>query len=295
MTKLKNILLLLTGILALSFAFSTPAYAAICRGAHLAESPLHLSKKELISQIGSSVRIKTASKVTEDLKSLLESTLNSKSEKEMSQSEFNLLLEKLNLYAADKGVVIRSGLDTVGVFPEGLSQVMVSGLGKVEKGGRVGFAKRHELAHLFHVVQIRVILLETIRDTRTGLNREQAEKYLDAFEGGANYRQFEKAVTSISGSLHVFSKTSRSQAQYVAKVSAMLTGVKDAISKGMVRFKNGKTVYDIYALVLSKAPLVVGKSMGGLALRLPFILFAATYFANSSFQQRVNDFVSSAL
>lgn len=295
MTKLKNILILLTGILALSFAFSSPAYAVSCRSAHLIESPLHLSKKELISQIGTSVRTKTAFKVTEDLKSLLESTLNSKSEKEMSQSEFNLLLEKLTLYASNNGVVIRSGLDTVGVFPEGLSQVMVSGLGKVEKGGRVGFAKRHELAHLFHVVQIRVILLETIRDSRTGLTREQAEKYLESFEGGANYRQFEKAVTSISGSLHVFSKTSRSQALYVAKVSAMLTGVKDAITKGMVRFKNGKTVFDIYAMVLSKAPLVVGKSMGGLAMRMPFILFAATYFANSNFRDSVNNFVGNLI
>ena len=79
--------------------------------------------------------------------------------------------------------------------------------------------------------------------------------------------------------------------RYGEKLRVLLRGLKPALLSGKVKFANGWGIIELYAKFVSKAPLVLGKSFGELAVRLPFIYFATHYLIDSSFRQWVQNFL----
>jgi len=98
------------------------------------------------------------------------------------------------------------------------------------------------------------------------------------------YLEFEKIVTDISGVLHVLSPLKSGNERYGEKLRILLNGLKPALLAGKVKFNNGWGILEIYAKFVSKAPLVLGKSFAGLAVRLPFIYFATHFMMDEAFR-----------
>ncbi len=207
-------------------------------------------------------------------------------ESEMTGKDFNTLFDALNEFATRAGVQITQTHDTLGVFPKGLFEIALSGFGRsadARDTAPVGFAKRHELAHLFHTVLVRAILIQSLAPDRLTIPPElvqRADEFLKVVEGGGNYLEFEKAVTGMASPVVGFSAEARSNRVYLLKLEALLNGTSEGMGVGKVRFLNGTKFEEVYALVISRLPLVVGTSLGGLTYRLPLIFFAVAYLAN---------------
>jgi len=196
----------------------------------------------------------------------------------MTGAQFNKLMDDLAEFARRYEVAITTKTDVVGVFPKGLNEIQLAGFGKVDDlAANVGFAKRHELAHVFHTLQTRATLVDAVQRGR--LSVEQASSFLDAIEQGANYRQFEKAATAASSASHVTSG-SKDIALYADRIGELIGYTRLGLHAGKMKFPTGKAFQDVYALFLSKAPAVLGTSGKDLAIRMPPIIFGSLYLAN---------------
>ncbi len=196
----------------------------------------------------------------------------------MTGAQFNKMMDDLADFAQKYEILISTKLDTVGVFPKGLNEIQLAGFGKMDDlAANVGFAKRHELAHVFHTLQARATILDGVKTGR--LSVEQANVFIEALETGANYRQFEKAATGASSASHLTSG-SKDVALYASKIEDLIGNTRLGLHAGGMDFPTGKSFQDVYALFLSKAPAVVGTSMKDMALRMPPIIFASLYVAN---------------
>jgi hypothetical protein len=215
--------------------------------------------------------------IAKELQEILDGSLKNTSG-QMNGAQFNKMMDDLADFAQRYEVLIGTKLDTVGVFPKGLNEIQLSGFGKMDDlAANVGFAKRHELAHVFHTLQTRATLLDSVKKGRISL--EQANMFIDAIETGANYRQFEKVATASSSAAHL-NKGAKDVALYAGRLEDMLGNVRLGLHNGKMAFPTGQSFQDVYALFLSKAPAVVGTSMKDLALRMPPIMFASLYLAN---------------
>jgi len=212
-----------------------------------------------------------------ELKGILHGALEG-SNGPMTGAQFNQLMDELADFAKKYDVTISKKLDTVGVFPKGADEIQLAGFGKAsDVDGAVGFAKRHELAHVFHTLQTRATLLDAVKKGRISI--EQANTFVEIIEEGANYRQFEKAATGASSAAH---RTTRSQdvGLYADRLDDLIGNTRLGLHAGKMKFPTGKTFEEVYALFLSKAPAVVGTGMKDLAIRMPPIMFASLYLAN---------------
>lgn len=201
----------------------------------------------------------------------------------MNGAQFNQLMDDLAAFAEKNGVTISRTTETVGVFPKGLYEIQLAGFGKMKNlTDTVSFAKRHELAHIVHTLQTRATIAQSLSPNGarlTGQALREAEDFLKLIEGGSNYRQFEKAVTGISSAAHL-SDRAADIGLYAKRVDALIDGTQNGLHMGKMRFANGKSFEEVYALFLSKAPAVVGTGFKDLALRFPPMLFGTFYSTN---------------
>jgi hypothetical protein len=234
-------------------------------------------RARFVAETSARIDATAAQRVTQELKDLLGEVLPEaeRGSGKMSAAQFNQAVARLKAAATSYGITVAEGSGMTGVYPKGLDKIeLVFGA-----AGAMGpdFGLQHELAHMFHTIQTRAILLQSVR--AGSLSVADAEAYLKIIESGANYREFEKAVTATSGL--ATSLTGREgSARYVDRVSRLLDGTEEGLQAGRIRFPNGRTFEDVYALFLSKAPLVVGTSGTSLALRMPAIWFATFYALN---------------
>lgn len=221
-----------------------------------------------------------------ELAAIARAPLSLHPESEMTGKDFNTLFDALNGFATRAGVQITQTHDTLGVFPKGLFKIALSGFGRGPEAREtrpVGFAKRHELAHLFHTLLLRAILIQSLAPDRLNIPPEmvqRADEFLKIIEGGTNYLEFEKAVTGMASPVVGFSAEARSNRIYLRKLEALLKGTSEGVGAGKIRFLNGAKFEEVYALVISRLPLVVGTSLGGLTYRMPLLFFAVAYLAN---------------
>jgi hypothetical protein len=244
------------------------------------------TKTDIIKHVSENLNeAKTDAVVTKFIQ-IFERSLLSKDDHVMTEAQFFSIYTKLKQVASNYGIRIETKVDTMGVFPAGLDLIHIAGFSEptaTTSQKTVNFAKRHELAHLFHVVALRSIVLENAGQLK-GLSRRQLNDYVESIESGRNYLEFEKIVTDISGALHVLSPLKSGNERYGEKLRVLLNGLKPALLSGNVKFKNGWGLIEIYAKFVSKAPLVLGKSFAGLAVRLPFIYFATHFVMDSAFR-----------
>jgi len=227
--------------------------------------------------IGGQLDDEGSATIARELQDILDGALEGSSGA-MNGAQFNKMMDDLADFAQRYEVLIGTKIDTVGVFPKGLNEIQLSGFGKMDDlMANVGFAKRHELAHVFHTLQTRATLLDAVKKGRISV--EQANMFIEAIETGANYRQFEKVATSSSSAAHL-SGGSKDVALYASRIDDMIGNVRLGLHNGKMAFPNGQSFQDVYAFFLSKAPAVVGTSMKDLAIRMPPIMFASLYIAN---------------
>jgi hypothetical protein len=220
--------------------------------------------------------------VAKQLKKLVDGRIGRRSGK-MTGAEFNKLMDDLDAFAKKNGITISRTTETVGVFPKGLYEIQLAGFGKMKSlTDTVSFAKRHELAHIVHTLQTRATIARSLSPNGArlaGQSLKQAEEFLKAMEGGSNYRQFEKAVTGISSAAHL-SDRAADVGLYANRVDKLIDGTKNGLHAGKMRFANGRTLEEVYAFFLSKAPAIVGTGLKDLTMRFPPILFATFYGSN---------------
>ena len=233
---------------------------------------------------------KAASEVTTRLEGLARQVFPeaASSSGPMTNAQFNAAFDALGKFAQEQGIELTRKSDTVGVFPEGLNEIALSGFDRVDEAGAelrpAGFAHRHELGHLFHALQVRAILLRSFSSSGRALNaatRAQLETFLKEIEGGMNYLEFEEAVTGLASAAHgVAGDRAQSLAEYRRRISKILQGTREGLLVGKIQFATDRKFEEVYALVLSRLPLVLGKSIGELSLRLTPVMFGIFYAQN---------------
>lgn len=264
-----------------------------CEALFRAQPILIESQAEVVRYISENLdEVKTDTIVNQFLQIFEDSVLR-QDDRVMSEAQFFRIYSKLKQIAHEHGIRIESKVDTMGVFPTGLDLIHIAGFSEptaTTSEQNVNFAKRHELAHLFHVIALRSILIENSGSLKA-LSRRQVADYVEVLESGSNYLEFEKIVTDISGVLHVLSPLKSGNERYGNKLRILLSGLKPALLAGKIKFKNGWGILEIYAKFVSKAPLVLGKSFTGLAVRLPFIYFATHFAMDETFRSWVAHFL----
>ena len=234
---------------------------------------------------------KAASEVTTRLEGLARQVFPeaaAQSSGPMTNAQFNAAFDALGKFAQEQGIELTRKTDTVGVFPEGLNEIALSGFDRVDEAGAeirpAGFAHRHELGHLFHALQVRAILLRSFSSSGRALNaatRAQLESFLKEIEGGMNYLEFEEAVTGLASAAHgVAGDRAQSLTEYRRRISKILQGTREGLLVGKIQFATDRKFEEVYALVLSRLPLVLGKSIGELSLRLTPVMFGIFYAQN---------------
>ena len=228
--------------------------------------------------------VKSATRVSTRLKTALDQALRKSKKSYMVGREHNELLDVLRAFAREYRIRLTDISETIGVFPKGLDEIALAGFGeKLPPAQKVSFAQRHELGHLFHTLQVRAILLETLSTKPFSANlRHDAELFLELLEGGTfNYIEFEKAVTAAASLAHVFTSSGDHLHVYQKRIGALIDGTERAMFLGKVRFPNGKSFEEVYALFLSRVPLVLGTSAKeALGVRIPALMFATFYISN---------------
>jgi len=199
----------------------------------------------------------------------------------MRGSDFNRAKDQLFNIAKEYGIEIENTLDTIGVFPEGLRQVKLSGFGSnLPDDAKVSFIQQHELGHLFHVLFLRVAMIESL-DIADEKTLKLIASTLKSFEtNGRNYREFEKAVTGMASPAHLLSKRSRSLDLYAKRLEDVVHWTGEGLKLDRIHFPNGKTFEEVYAIFISKAPILVGTSIQDLMVRFPPIFFSIAYLLN---------------
>ena len=248
------------------------------------------SQQQTLTFISEHISESKIDKVITQLLAVYENTIPEKTNQKMTEKQFYEIYTKLKKVAADYEIRMEPKLDITGIYPEGLNLIKIAGFSEpsvTNSQTPVNFAKRHELAHLFHVIAVRAILAENATEL-SELNRRQITDFVSDLENGKNYLEFEKIVTNMSSVMHVLTPISAGNKRYGLKLKVLLMGLKPIFYSGKVRFSNGWGIIEIYASFISKAPLVLGKSFAGLSARMPFLIFATSYVVNDSFRMWVD-------
>ncbi|MBI5211036.1 MAG: hypothetical protein HY927_13785 [Elusimicrobia bacterium] len=238
----------------------------------------------LTARVAAKLDIAAANQVKGELVAILEKAFPAGESGAMTAKQFNQVFAELKAYAGQHGIELTQMRETLGVFPKGLKEIGVSGFGALgDDAVKAGFGARHELAHLFHVIQTRVTIIKSLgqggRIEAQAL--KDAETFLQTIEGGKNYLQFEKAVTSISSPVHGLSSRASDVGLYLERVKSLMDFTLKGLKAGKVVFPNGMAYEQVYALFISKAPIVVGKSAKELVIRFPAMLFGTLYASNT--------------
>lgn len=243
------------------------------------------SKKEIVEFVSSQLDENKIDKVITEFLNLYSTIIGSDLNRVMNEDQFSELYAGLKNIADRYKIKIENKKDLVGVFPEGLRKIKISGFSGITTNpeSTASFLKRHELAHLFHVLALRVVLIENSVELSL-LSAEALDQYIEVIEGGKNYLEFEKIVTDISGALHTVNKAASLNERYGQKLNILMNGLRVALKAGKVRFPNGWSLIELYALFISKAPIIVGKSFLDMSARMSLMVFIELFYLDDNFR-----------
>ncbi len=248
------------------------------------------------------IQPKVASKVKGELLDILRRGGLNATDQKMTGSQFNQMYDDLINFAKRHNITVIEStpgrMGATGVFPRGVDRLELVGFKRAtELAGEVGATSRHELAHMFHTLQMRATLLESngIKGAKKlvdGKVKDGMNNYLKLFESSSsrNYREFEKAVTSIANPTldgkWMKSLVNTSAADYSRRLTSLLDGTEQATVVGKGRFPSGRSLQDVYGKVMSSATVATGGSFTELgATRLTPAIFAI-YYSNNTFGLR---------
>lgn len=250
-----------------------------------AEQIINESKKEVVAYVSNQLDDHKVDKVITEFLNLYSSIIGNDVNQVMSENQFSKLYSGLKSIADRYHIKIENKKDLVGVFPEGLRKIKISGFSGTTStpNESASFLKRHELAHLFHVLALRVVLIENSVEL-SELSAESLDQYIEVIEGGRNYLEFEKIVTDISGALHSVNKAASLNTRYSQKLNVLMNGLRLALKSGKVKFPNGWSLVELYANFISKAPILLGKSIWQLGTRMSLMVFIEFYYLDDNFR-----------
>lgn len=233
---------------------------------------------------------KIAAEIRYELLEIAKNSLSNSSDEKMSGADFNKVFLALQEFATKYNIQFEQTSGAIGVFPAGLNKLKLSGFGRLSTKPEASIIEKHELGHLFHTLQIRanlIVALEQVRSEDRPIVRQQIDQLLRHLESnGANYRQFEKMVGSMSSFGHLMRSESQSNALYLQKLETLLAFSEKGLFEAHVKFPTGKNMEDLYALFLSKMPLFLGTSLTEFSYKMPINIFAILYLANVPFEPR---------
>ncbi|MBI5240541.1 MAG: hypothetical protein HY926_08720 [Elusimicrobia bacterium] len=228
--------------------------------------------------------------VAGEMKTLLTKVMG-KSDGEITPAQFNRMYQVLVAYAKRNGIQVTEGGHwmkellingrTLGVYPKSPTAIDLVAFGKLKPGEQVSSPLLHELAHMFHAVQMRATLL------RGGVTGAESSLYLKLMENGGNYLQLEKAATAIGNPYsRLMTIDPKSGARYLDKISGLVDATDTALASGKVKIPFNWSLEEVYAYTISRLPLLLGKSVSELALvRMPFVYFVYFYASNTDISQ----------
>ncbi|TWW09450.1 hypothetical protein E3A20_14190 [Planctomyces bekefii] len=274
--------------------FSSLVRASICEDLNFARRGTTESDPKVLTNDLQLLQSESSAAVATELRRIINEAVKDP-EQPIQGDQFNAMLSGVTEFARRHHIEISEKLETVGVFPEGLFKIGLSGLKDTsQKTQRVGFIRLHELGHLFHTVQLRASLLRTI-DVKDPAQVQRATELVHNLEVGGNYRRFEELVYGVASPMTEISGAARRGAHFVESVDRLLKATEAASQSGKLVVAGQLTMVNAYAKFISKAPLVVGTSAKDAMFRMPFILFSAYYVVNPSIEIFISDDTRQAL
>ncbi len=219
-------------------------------------------------------------KITEDLQKIVRDSLAGSNGK-ITPKQYNAMLEKVLAYADRNGVKINesgnkwvelAGGRTKGVYPKSPTEIDLVDFGKIPEGEAVPPSALHELFHIFHTVQMRVSLL------KGGVKGAEASQFLKVLEDGGNYLSIEQMATRINA--WTTDGYARTASGYTDLVTKNLDITSEAMGSGKVQVPFNLTIEEAYAWTVSRAPILLGQSLQGMAGRVLVANFAVAYATN---------------
>jgi len=228
-----------------------------------------------------------SARVADDMRAIASRNLAGASG-DMTGAQFNAVYDDLVKYAEKRGISVKTTMESKGVYPSGLSEIRTAQFGRYSDVNKlVSAGDRHELAHMFHMIQMRATMIGSLGQggRLTAAATAEANAALKIMESnGATYRQLEKAVTRLSNpSIHRAGRTYSDVGRYANRVDDLVEHTRNGMNVGKISFPNGAALEDVYALIVSKAPLAVGTGIKDMLLtRMPALIFGTYYIDNMS-------------
>lgn len=241
-------------------------------------------RARLLAQVGTKIDDAVRAAVRSDLEGILTKTLKG-AEGKMTGAQFNQMYGELIKYAEKNGIKIVKEAGTMGVYPKGLNKIAVSQFGLMDDAAKLASGGyRHELAHMFHAIQARVVVARSVGGGGkiTGTALKEAEQFVAMLESGGSYRNLEKAVTAIATPAQRVVWGARDVGLFDDGVRGLLKATDEGLAVLKVRVATGHTLVQAYAAIISKGPIFLGKSFTELvATRMPLLTFATLYATNT--------------
>lgn len=234
----------------------------------------------LTAQIAGKINDETRMAVADEMRMILrESLADSPAPGKVSGKQFNAMLGRLVEFAensksasAEGGIKVTRSPGLKGVYPKGLDQIKYKGFGfMTDEAAEVSGAKLHELAHLFHTIQMRATLI------RSGVPEASAVKFLAMMEDGTNYNNLEYYATQIGKPMPGGTTLGHFSGLAGQLIDATETGMRIA----EIRLPNGVPIEKGYAYWATRiVPRLLGKSPAEAAVRMTFYTFIGYYIVN---------------
>lgn len=173
---------------------------------------------------------------------------------------------------AERGISVTRKWGLKGVYPKGMTEIKYKGFGFVkDPAAEVSGGELHELAHLFHTIQMRATLI------RSGVPEASAAKFIALMEDGNNYNNLEYFATAIGKPMVNGTASGRFQQLASQLINATETGLRI----GEIRLPQGVAVEKGYVYWATRiVPPLLGKSPGEAAVRVTFGAFVSYYIVN---------------
>lgn len=233
----------------------------------------------LTGRVAALIKNEARSQVAGDMREILKAGLgNAPATGKVTGQQFNTMLELLIRYAKEvdaggKGISVIKGWGLKGVYPKGPTAVKYKGFDFVKDlKAEVSGGQLHELAHLFHMIQMRATILQS------GIPRAEAAKFIKLMEGGANYSNLEYFATSIGKP----GPGTGTGSHFNGFAQQLISATERSMDLGKVQLPAGVTIEKGYAYWATRVvPAVMGKSYAeAILVRIPLYTFLGYYAVN---------------
>ena len=238
-----------------------------------------VGKSGVVAKVTAAIKSEVRSQVARDMEVIIQQGLGSKpGTGAITGKQYNILLKRLTSYAEQLdggGVTLqrRWGLFK-GVYPKGPNRIDYKGFGLIaNEAAEVSGGQLHELAHLFHTVQMRATVVAS------GVSKAESTKFLAVMEDGVNYMNLEYYATTIGKPV----AGGTSAARFKGIMANLIESIENSMSSGKVELPLGVPIEKGYAYWASKlVPALLGKSPSELIMvRMPIGVFIGYYAANT--------------